>query len=96
MGQPCELHNRPKHDLLLVLLAVTVVTEGSQGAHPALKVGTRHVVEDQGRILQVAPGQDPLDPALAPEQPVEHGEHLVAGDRPQGQQGTETAGGGLR
>ena len=41
------------------------------------------IVEDQGGALEVAVGQRFLDPGLALPEPVEHVEHLVAGDGPE-------------
>ncbi len=79
-----------------LLLAVPVVAKGGQRTTPPLQVGTRHVVEDQGPILQVPPGQGPLDPWLAPDQPVQHVQQFIAADRGEFEQGAGTAGGGLR
>ncbi|MDE0698700.1 MAG: recombinase family protein [Boseongicola sp.] len=55
------------------------------------------VVENQ-RVpaLQVPVREAPLDPGLALQQPVEHVQHLVAGDGPEPEQGPEARRGGLR
>ena len=87
---------QPEHDLLLALLAVAVVAEGGQRAEPTLEVAGADVVQDQGGVAEVPVGEAGLDPALAGQQPVEHGEHLVAGDGSETQQGAETAVGGFR
>ena len=86
---------QPEHDLALAALAVAVVAEGGQRAVPPLQVGGADVVQDQGGVLQMAAGQAGLDPALAPQQPVQHGQQLVAGDRAQAQQGAEAGIGGV-
>ena len=87
---------QPEHDLLLALLAVPVVAEGGQRAEPPLQVARAHVVQEQGGVLEVPVGEAGLDPALAGQQPVEHGQHLVARDGSQAQQGAEAGVGGFR
>ena len=84
-------------DLHLSLLPVAAVAEGRQRAAPSLQMRAGNVVQDQ-RVpaLQVPVGQAPLDPRLALQQPVEHVEHLVAGDGAEPEQGPEAAGRGLR
>ena len=77
-------------DLLAALLAIAVVAEGGQRAAPPLDEAGRRVVQHQGAVPEVPVGQALLDPGLARQQPVEHRQHLVAGDRAEG------GGGGLR
>ena len=84
-----------EHDLLLAFLAVPVVTECRQGATPSLQEAGGDVIKDQGGVAEMAVGQTLLDVSLAPEQPVEHAQQLIAGDRPQAQQGAEAGGGGI-
>ena len=87
---------QPEHDLLLALLAVPVVAEGGQRAEPPLQIARAHAVEDQGGALEVPVGEAGLDPLLAGEQPVEHGEHLVARDGAEIEQGAEAGVGRFR
>ena len=87
----------PVGDLPPALLPVAVVAEGRQRAAPTLQVAGRDVIEDQrAPALQVPVGQAPLDPGLARQQPVEHGQHLVAGDGPEREPGPEARRRGLR
>ncbi len=77
-------------------LAVPVVAEGGQRAEPPLQIARAHVVEDQGGVLEVPVGEAGLDPLLAGEQPIEHGEHLVARDGAEIEQGAEAGVGRFR
>jgi len=81
--------------LPFALLGVAVVTEGGQRTVLAFQVGGGDVVEDQGGAPEVAAGQAFLDPPLALPEPVQHVQHLVAGDRPEVEQDPETAVGGI-
>ena len=87
---------QPEHDLLLALFAVPVVAEGGQRAEAPLQIAGTHVVQDQGGVVEVPVGEAGLDPLLAGEQPVEHGEHLVARDGAELEQSAEAGVGGLR
>ncbi len=93
-------------DEVTICHSVPVPTSPPQGSGPSgndagkgqlLDSRCRNVVQDQ-RVpaLQVPVGQAPLDPRLALQQPVEHVEHLVAGDGAEPEQGPEAAGRGLR
>ena len=93
---PLGTAQQAEDDLPLALLPVPVVAEGGQRTALPLQVGARYVVENQGPVPQVTPGQGPLDPWLALEQPVQHVEQFIAADRAEPEQGAETAGGGLR
>ena len=81
--------------LLFAFLSVAVVTEGGQRTVLSLEVGRGDVVEDQGGALEVPVGKALLDPGLPVAEPVEHVEHLVAGDAPEAEQDPEAAVGGL-
>ncbi len=96
-GQPSAAQSRPQVIWRLPYLAVAVVAEGRERAVRALRAARGDVVQDR-RVpaLQVPVGQAFLDPGLAFQQPVEHGEHLVAGHLPEPEQGAEAAGRGLR
>ena len=84
-------------DLLLARLAVTVVAEGRQGAAPSLQKRTGNIVQNKSIAApEVAVGEALLDPGLALQQPVEHGQHLVAGDGAEIEHGPEAGGCGLR
>ena len=83
-------------DLLLAGLAVTVVAEGRQGAAPPLQERAGNIVKDMGIAAPEVPvGEALLDPGLALQQPVEHGQHLVAGDGPEIEYGPEAGRCGL-
>ena len=59
------------------------------------QVGGGDVIEDQGGALKVASGQRFLDPGLPLPEPVQHVEHLVAGDGTEVEQDPEAAVGGI-
>ena len=75
-----DVAEKPVGDLLLPLLAIAVVTVCEQRAAPAFHEARADVVEDQCASGQLPPCETPLDMTLAAVQPVEHGQHLVAGD----------------
>ena len=96
-GQPFAAQSSPVGDLLLALLAVAVVAEGRQGTAPSFQERAGNVVQDKGSAApEVAVGEALLDPGLALQQPVEHGQHLVAGDGAEPEHGPEAGGCGLR
>ena len=95
-GTPVGGAEQPEHDLPLAPLAVAVVAEGRERALRAFQVAGADVVQDERAALQVPVGEAPLDPGLALQQPVEHVQHLVAGDGPEPEQGPEARRGGLR
>ena len=94
-GQAVGGAEQAEDHLLFTLLAVAVVTEGGQRTALPFQVGGGDVVEDQGGALEVAAGQAFLDPGLPLPEPVEHVEHLVAGDGPEAEQEAEAAVGGI-
>ena len=69
----------PAHVLNNALLTVPVAAEGSQRAELSFQLGGGDVVRNQGGVVDVAVGEAGFDPAPTGQQPVEHGEHLVAG-----------------
>ena len=81
--------------LALAALAVAAVAAGGQGTAAALEVGGGDIVEQQGCVLQVTAGQGALDPGLALAEPVQGGEHFVAGDGSEAEDGAEGGAGGV-
>ena len=93
-------------DEVTICHSVPVPTSPPQGFGPSgndagqgqlLDSRCRDVIKNQ-RVpaLQVPVGQAPLDPGLARQQPVEHVQHLVAGDGPEAEHGPEAGRRGLR
>ena len=84
---------KPVGDLPFVAPAVAAVAVVGQPGLAPLHVARAQVVEDQ-RILRQAPVREaPLDPGLALQKPVQHGEDLVPGHLAQAEQGPEARGG---
>ena len=63
-------------------------------AAPPLQIARGDVVEHEHAILEVALGEDLLDPGLAAAQEVEGGVEFVLGDLAQAEHGAERVGGG--
>ena len=84
---------KPVRYLLLVAPAVSAVAARGHPDAAPLDIARAQVVEDQ-RILRQAPVREaPLDPGLALQKPVQHGEDLVPGHLAQPEQGPEARGG---
>ena len=75
-----------KHDLLLAFLAVPVV---------AVQIAGADIIQKQRAALEVAVSQALFNPPLALGQPLQHGEHLIAGHGTEMQQLAEAGRGGL-
>ena len=84
-GQPSALHSRPKTICALPRLPSRGVAVARQRAAAALHPGRADVVEHQGAVGEMTPGQAPLDRPLAFQQPVHRRIERVFVDRAQPQ-----------
>ncbi|PPQ34108.1 hypothetical protein CCS01_12485 [Rhodopila globiformis] len=79
-------------DLQRALPAITAVATLGQRTAASLHVARRDVVEHQGAVLEVAPGQCGLDRGLALQQPVERGIKFGITDRAEAKRFAEAGG----
>ena len=80
---PLPVAQQPDDDLQLAALAVPGVPPPRQRAGPALHPHRGQVIQDQGPVPEMPPGQAPLDPVLVRQQPVHRRIEVVLVHRPE-------------
>ena len=78
-----------KGDLLLALLAITVVAKGGQGTRSTFHIAGGDIIEDQCATGEMPVGKASFDPWLSLPEPVEHVQQFIAMNRAQREHGAQ-------